>query len=242
MKATTIFNQYNFTRIILIILAFTVVVVCFRFCTNTSPQITQQSKDVSDKKIDLSQVEIWKDKYNNEHYKLERLQVDEAVLQTHSDSLAKLLKIKSKQIQSYSFIKSGILIDKPLTTQTFIDTVYVNDQQQIVKYNAFYYQDKWIDIQGKVGNKNQIRISGSDTLTKVDYWKRKWFLGKKHYYSDFSNTNPYIKIQGLKQVESIVDKKRFSIGPYVGVGYQFNDLSTPKVQFGLSLQYGLIQF
>jgi len=239
---TTQLNQYNFQRIALLILALVAAALYFRSCSNPSLQVAQQTKDVSDKKIDLSQVQIWKDKYNNEHFKSERLQVDKAVLQVHSDSLAKLLKIKSKQIQSYSFIKSGISIDKPLTTQTLTDTIYIDNTKQVVEYKTFAYNDKWIDIKGEVGRNDQIHISGSDTLTRVDYWKRKWALGKKHYYSDFSNKNPYIKIQGLKLVESIVDKKRFSIGPYVGVGYQFDDLSTPKIQFGLSVQYGLIQF
>lgn len=234
------FIKNNWKRIIL---GAAVILALLLFPWNCDNQdIANQSKDVSDKKIDLSQVQIWKDKYNNEHYKLERLQVDKSVLQVHADSLAKLLKIKPKQVQSYTHIKSGVSLDQKLKSEIKYDTIWEDGFKTVIEYRPFSYNDKWIDIKGDIGKSDSIHIKGTDTLTKVNYWKRKWFLGTKHYYSDFSNSNPYIKIEGLKQVEVKQTKSRWGIGPSIQMSAR---LGTP-IEFiptiGLSLQYNLIRF
>lgn len=234
------FIQNNYGKIAIITIAIVVLLTFPWNCDNKD--IATQSKQVSDKKIDLSQVQVWKDKYNNEHYKLERLQVDKSVLQAQTDSLAKLLKIKSKQIQSFTNIKSGIVIDKKVDYSVKHDTVWKDGKQIIIEYRPFSYKDKWIDIKGDLGKNDSIHIKGTDTLTKTDYWKRKWFLGKKHYYSDFSNQNPYIKIQGLKQVEVKSTTSRWSIGPSFQLSARLGTPIQIVPSIGVSLQYNLIKF
>lgn len=200
--------------------------------------ITHQ--DVKEKKLDLTSINEWKDKYNNTHKELSRIKVEKAVLQVYADSIAHILGIKSKQIEEITGVATDINVDKPLVVIRKVDTVY-RDSIVYVAYDEFNYKDKWIDIKGDIGKTNSVQVSAKDTLTKVDYWKRNWFLGKKTYYSDFSNKNPYVDISGLKQVELDIKDKRWSIGPYIGVGYDVNE-SRPELNVGIGIQYGLIQF
>lgn len=203
-------------------------------------KIAQQSKSITDNKVDLNDVQLWRDEYNNLHYKYERIIVDNSVLQVYSDSLAKILKIKNKQIQAFTFVKSQFALDKPLDIEVKYDTVWKDSIRKIIEYKDFKYKDKWVDIKGDVGKTNLISLTSQDTLTKVDYWNRKWFLGKKHYYSDFTNQNPYNKIQGLKQVELQPTISRFNIGPHVGI--DINSQFEIQPSFGISIQYSLIRF
>lgn len=217
-------------------------ITAIRSC-NSDLQIAQQSKLASEKQIDLSDVKIWKDKYDQLHYKFEREQVDKAVIQAQADSLANLLNIKSKQVQAFSYVKSGVDFKNKLQVQTIRDTIrdtITNTIKVSSPYSKFVYSDKWMDIRGDIGKTDSIFIKGQDTLVRVDYWKRKWFLGSKHYYSDFSNKNPYIQLQGFKQLETIPNKTHWSIGPYVGYG--FDDKLNSSSTFGISLQYSLIKF
>lgn len=195
---------------------------------------------IEDKRLDLTSITEWKDKYNNTHKELAKIKVEKAVLQIYADSIANILNVKSKQIEEITQVKTDIAINKPLSIQKRIDTIY-RDSIIYVPYDEFIYKDKWIDIKGDIGKTNSIEINAQDTLTKVDYWKRKWFLGNKTYYSDFSNTNPYVNISGLKQVELDVRTKRWSIGPYIGVGYDINE-SKPELNVGIGIQYGVLQF
>lgn len=195
-------------------------------------QAITQSDKVERKQIDLQDVKIWKDKYNNEHLKLEVIKVQKIVMEHYADSLARLLKIKPKQIQSVANVKSSVELKEKLV----VDTVYVDSTKS---YSTFKWSDKWISIKGDIGNTDSISIVGIDTLTKIDYWKRNWILGKKRYYTDISNQNPHIKLTGFKSVEVIGKKeKRLGIGPYIGL--QFNG-TTISPSLGVALSYQLIK-
>lgn len=199
-----------------------------------------QYDKVIEKQIDMEGVKVWMDKYNNEHLALESIKVKDVVMQLYADSLAHLLNITAKQVQAISNIKTSMEFKNKLK----VDTVYIDSTHQ---YQTFVWNDKWISIKGDIGNTDSILITGTDTLTKVDYWKRKWLLGAKHYYVDISNENPYIKLTGLKSVEIQSKKKtRLGIGPYIGIGYNINgtnviDFKKPQVSFGIGINYQLIK-
>ncbi len=86
---------------------------------------------------------------------------------------------------------------------TLIDTseVYIDKKGDSIKFVAhnFNYEDKWANFQLK-------QYSPDSTIFKYDvyvpldgvlYWKRVWFLGKKHYFTEVTSENPYIKINKL---------------------------------------------
>ncbi len=96
---------------------------------------------------------------------------------------------------------------------TLIDTseVYIYKKGDSIKFVAhnFNYEDKWTNFQLK-------QYSPDSTIFKYDvyvpldgvlYWKRTWFLGKKHYFSEVTSENPHIKINKLLSVK-ITGKKK----------------------------------
>jgi len=95
------------------------------------------------------------------------------------------------------------ILSEKLKTIYKTDTIKIGEKSQVINYTDFTFKDNWIDIRGNVGKNDSIYIKGSDTLIRVDYVKRKWLLGRKRYYTDFSNKNPYIHIKGLKEVELV---------------------------------------
>jgi hypothetical protein len=241
----TINEAFKIILILLLIIAFGIAVFKVVKAYYDNYSISMQTKSLQQQKIDLTRAKVWQDKYNQTHIELERTKVDKAILEVQVDSLARILKIKPKQVESLTQIKSDINLDKPLTITNVVDTIQPKEKGQspiINKYTKFQYKDKWIDIVGDVNHKNKIKIQGQDTLTKTDYWKKKWFLGSRHYYSDISNKNPHINITGVKQVESDIKDTHWSVGPYIGVGYQAGDFSRAQLSVGISLQYSIIKF
>lgn len=233
----TFFQKY-WKGILITGLVITLILLLFPNLSAIRKDAAKQTKSIIDKKIDLSDVQQWKDKFNILHMKLEKIQVEKEVLQVYSDSIAKVLKIKSKNIQSITQIKSGVVVNQKLTIESKTDTI----KNKPIHYTDFSFSDKWINIKGDIGKNDSIYIKGTDTLTKVDYSKRKWFLGKKHYYSDFSNKNPYIHIEGLKQVESKTSASKWGIGPSIGVSARLGDKIEIFPIVGISLQYNFITF
>lgn len=219
--------------VIAVVAAVFLTIVCFKACSSkekAKDKALSQYDKVLDKQIDMDGVKVWKDKYDNEHLRLEKIQIEKVVMEHYADSLASLLKIKPKQVQSVTNIKTQVELREKLV----VDTVYIDSTKS---YSTFKWSDKWMSIKGDIGKSDSIYISGVDTLTKTDYWKRKWFLGRKHYYTDISNQNPYIKLNGFKAVElKQKSTPRLGIGPYVGY-----DVLSKKPSVGISISYHLIR-
>lgn len=210
-------------------------------CTNTSAALVEYDR-TKEKQINLEQVKIWKDKYNKEHFLLEKERLNKEVFERQADSMARLLNIKSKQIKQVSHIKTQVVLSEKLKTIYKTDTIKIGEKSQVINYTDFTFKDNWIDIRGNVGKNDSIYIKGSDTLIRVDYVKRKWLLGRKRYYTDFSNKNPYIHIKGLKEVELVRKRENWSVGPFVGIGLIYGHKVEFKPTVGVSLQYSLIRF
>lgn len=193
-----------------------------------------------------SKLVVWKDRYNKEHTRAQNLALERGEMLEYVDSFAKLLKIKPKSITSVS--KTGTVINTGGKLK--VDTVYRDTSGAIVDHVKFKWpvtsDSNWIKVYGRIGGgKDSIKIEIRDTLTRVDYSKRKWILGKKIYYTDISHSNPYVKVEGYKGITLKPEKMKWSIGPTIGVGYiigQPINIRQPQLQLGVSIQYSLFKF
>lgn len=193
-----------------------------------------------------SKITTWKDVYNTEHQKVENLSVSEQALQTYADSVAKVLKIKGSDITAISQTVTTLDVNKKVKTDTLFKEVPCppGDTIRVPSRVNLSYSDKWISITGSVGDTSSIHIHLSDTLKRTDYTKRLWLLGPLHYYSDFTNSNPYIDVVSYKGVEVSPSTKHWSVGPSATFGYPLSsfNLSKPALFVGLSVQYSLFKF
>lgn len=224
-----------------------------RSCSNQ-----QREKNSFEKLLNLTKdslnkdVKFWKDKSNQEHATIEKIKLEKEAMQYYADSLAKVLKIKSKQVEEITTIKTKLKYSSQLSKDTVYrdSLIYVKDtsgkvidsnlSKVPVRINFSKNDAPWITIKGSVGDRDSINVSGTDTLVKVDYWKRKWLLGQKRYYSDITNKNPYIHIEGYRVVELKQARQPvLTIGPSIQLGYPINNIDwrKPQLQIGISIQY-----
>lgn len=260
VKVKSFFKTY--WQMILIIILAIIVISQIDSCRKNKQTINalKTKLDFNDSSS-YSQIKVWKDKYGKEHSKAESEVVTSAAMKVYADSVSKLLNIKSSQVTLMSKTISKLSLNAKLKVDTLlvfdnkpIDTtwsyridsaVYIVDttsplMDAISIYN-FHFDDYWMQVRGSIGGgRDSIHITGTDTLSRVDYKKRKWFLGPTHYYVDFSNSNPYIKTTGYKGVSVKPDVYHWSIGPALGVGYY--DFTSPKIWVGFTIQRSLIRF
>lgn len=241
------FLSANWQKVVVIILVI-VLILSLKSCNEKQGTIDDLKKLSSyNDSVSNSKIVIWTDKYNNEHYQVTNLTVaSQQAMAFYTDSIAKLLKIKASSITS----TSSTTTDLNVKVNTKVDTSYqkipcLGDSVLIAKTLSFHWNDTWMNIDGSVGDGVAlIDVNGIDTLKRVDYSKRSWFLGRKYNYTDFTNTNPHMKITGYKGIQLETNNiNHWSIGPYIGVGYSGEiQLTQLQFQFGVSLQYSLIRF
>lgn len=80
-------------------------------------------------------------------------------------------------------------------------------------------------------------------LDITKYNKKKWWLGKRHYYQDISAKDPNMMIEGVRSytVAQGIDTRRFGVG--LQIGYYYDPVSggfRPSVGAGLS--YNILTF
>ena len=139
------------------------------------------------------EIKHWKDETGKAHATAKNILIDKLVLEQENVELARLLKIKPKQIQG--------------------KTVYVTVTDLIVKFDTVY-KDNYIEIKK---TKDSLKISMRDTFTKTEYWKRKWFLAPKQYYTDISNVSPYVKVEKITMMTAKKRVPAFIIGPAISI-------------------------
>lgn len=84
-------------------------------------------------------------------------------------------------------------------------TIKICDTIRVIR--SARYHDQWIDINALVdGNDLRPEIIIRDSLTCVGYWKRKWILSRKKYYSEIISQNPHTRITYNRSL--IITKKR----------------------------------
>lgn len=186
------------------------------------------------------------------HARVQGFEVDKKVFiathQAYVDSLTHELGIKPKHLSSITTIATT----NQGKFQTGLDTnnrviVTINGTDTVrdtIRYYTFNYdKDKWLKFKGVIdSNKIRVQYQYSDSLTITTFRRRGGFLhlGAMHTFADVKSQNPNTTYNNMKHIElTDIKKKHFSVGPYVGYGYN-GDKWSPGV--GVSLQYILFEF
>jgi len=86
------------------------------------------------------------------------------------------------------------------TTRNFID-----HKGDTIKFQAhdFKYKDKYAEFNLKQFSPDSasFKYMVEVPVDGVFYWKRKWFLGKKHYFSEITSPNPHVHIPQLLELK-----------------------------------------
>lgn len=195
-----------------------------------------------------SKITYYKDENGQLHETVDNLYVTYFQLRDQVDSVSNLLHIKSKQITAISYTGTKIQLDINPKVDTVFKKIPCGDSGDSIYVAAAFdlsWRDKWMKVSGALNGVNDsLHVEGTDTLQRVDYSKRKWFLGAKHYYTDISNSNPHIKVVGYKGAEFKGADKRFNLSLSVMYGYPFQgmDIKKPSFFFGLTTGFSLAKF
>lgn len=115
------------------------------------------------------------------------------------DTTAKILKIQANQITYWQQIAA---VNEARALKA--------EQQRDAKGNllsAYEYHDPHKDIVFHTDNAT-FDFTGRDTITHTDYWKRKWFLGARHYYTDIFSADTATRITGFKTLSINTDHNK----------------------------------
>lgn len=241
------FIAKNWKGILIVLLLIFIAILLKKFDDNVTELKSEKEQRLFESDNYKSNLIHWVDSYNQLHVKARNLYVQKLSASKSVDSIAKLLKIKVKNIEGIS--KTDLAVDLNVKPKVEIKYVKVpceeNDSLEIVEKYDIHWSDDYMSVSGTIGGgDDSIHVSGIDTLSRVDYTKRSWFLGKKKHYVDFNNKNPHIKVTGYKGIEVAGKEKKWGIGLSVQYGYQLNNIqfNKPTVSVGISLQRILIKF
>jgi hypothetical protein len=150
-------------------------------------------------RYDTANAHKWHDLYNQEHTTNGVLRASfrdfELMYGSKFDSLKKQLNIRNKQLQSLS--EALVTAHGVVITTTVIDTLIDSS----LTYTFAYSDDNTV-IAGVAGKDSTvIRYSVDVPLSITTYWKRRWFLGRKHYYIDAYSRNSNITVDNIKHCE-----------------------------------------
>jgi hypothetical protein len=104
------------------------------------------------------------------------------------------LNIRLKQAQQFTKVNTEFHLN---TTTKVHDSIAVDS----VKIKVFEYEDKFNRIHGLlIGDSVKTDILVRDSLSQVVYWKRSWFLGRKHYCQIVTSSNPCVQVKYLENL------------------------------------------
>ncbi len=157
----------------------------------------------------LKVLQQYKDANGKLYAKVQQQEVDKAAYKQHIDSLAKLLKIKPKQIKGEDVV----------TVITDTEFVRLPTQHVIVAKDTMYRVEKhdaWVDVVATAGKiDGSITLKVRDTFTRLETVKTSWF--KPTVRSVYIlNKNPYSR---PSEGSSFIIKEKqtwLTIGPYIG--------------------------
>jgi len=117
------------------------------------------------------------------------------------------VKKSLKNLENYIGISSETTINKTVNLKD--TTIYKNNIAYTVP--KFEFKDEWTDITGVIDSgKVDLKISSKDSLDVVQYWDRKWFLGKKKYFTEIKSFNPNTKITYQRSIKTKRKKGLFN--------------------------------
>lgn len=249
-KQITDFYQNNKQKINIIAIAIVVLIciVSIKSCVNN--KTTVKNLKIANDSLNMKIVE-YVDKNKITHARVMELELSKSELNSLNenlknhyikkvDSLANILNVKNKEIQSYLTIiakSTGSGIGK-------IDTVYEPSKNALIVDTSYriYSNDGFLSYNGLLKNGGlSYNYDYTMMLSAVRLKKNKGFLGlNKEYYWDISTNNPNAKIIGLEQFTTnpVSKLKRFSVvvGPSFGIDNKFKFSIQPiSVTVGIKL-------
>ena len=150
--------------------------------------------DISAHKFDSTT--YYHDRYNQEHAQKALIQGDAAAVRIfykhREDSLCKVIGISHKEIMGMYEAQS--MVSGSFTTPTVIEAL---ESVGCPEY-GFTWSDPYAVFSG-ISNCDSTTAAYtiSVPVTITPYWKRRWFLGKKHYFIDGYSSNKNVHITGL---------------------------------------------
>lgn len=201
-----------------------------------------------------SEAEVWRDKDSILHAKIQIIEtenVKEFLAIKNVDESVKALQAEVKKFQKYlknvgsvTMVSSTTTVDTTLTSVTTSkDTIKIRDTIKIFpeyrrKFNLQDYVFGNI-IADKDSVRIQLKIKNDYSIVIGEENKGPFRRGKP--FAEVINNNPYSDLLNIKtyQVKSYT-RKRFSIGPVVGGGFNQDWKFQPFI--GLGFTYNLISF
>jgi len=151
-----------------------------------------------------AEISLYKNKYNeivskNETITLENKTIKELVKNGNLSFLKEFESLKKnfKNLESAYQIKSKVE-DSIKVKILPEEEEYVDEEGDTIEFEAqnWKYADKWsdFDVRQVAPDSVSFKYTVNVPLDGVVYWKRKWFLGKKKYFSEITSENPHVKI------------------------------------------------
>jgi len=153
-------------------------------------------------KHEFDSVQYYRDLYNQEHADKVLIQGNAKVIRIfykhREDSICNVLRIRPAQLQSMQDVVSQVNGRFTAPTQRVGELTV----QGLMPAYAFTYKDDFIDEEGIVDSLQTVVDYHLTIPVKITtYWKRKWFLGRKHYKIDGYSPNKNVHITGLTGIE-----------------------------------------
>lgn len=150
-----------------------------------------------------------------------------AKLEPIIQKLADNLSVSSKQIESSTTVSTSTS-EREIALKKKIDSL---------ESNVYVFKDKYLDVTFRPDiEKPTFDFSYNADLNITQYWKKTWFLGSKHSYTDISSNDPRTTIKGVSKFTVV--QKQPTLGLRVqGVGgYSINNqafFAGPSLRFDI---------
>ena len=242
----------KYTLILKILGIIILILVLFFFIKSCKKPIEPDYKETYINNL-KQQIKIYKDDSGRIHARLQEISFskenDRVLYIREVDSLSKLLKIKSKQIDhvaqaSTETKDSGkVKTNEVITDKTKKDVINGRDTTYLVKDTSYALKvdDGHLKFNGLVSkDSTKYNYVYKDSLTFVQFHENYGFLGlKKRNLLDVSSSNPKTTITNAKGY-SIQDSYKNFISIGIGAQYSYMGASGWKVTPGIGVYFDLI--
>jgi hypothetical protein len=178
------------------------------------------------------EIEYWKDANGTNKARAITYASEIQILRKHYTVLDSLkLEVKGLK-KNLSNLESSIQAST-VTERHSIETRLIPDSAG----HKFAYKDNWLEIKGTVATDKLMidKLISRDSLSFVSYYRSKGFFKRPELTIEATSYNPHSRFTGVRQFKVEEPAKRFSVGPYLGVGVN-------GVQIGVGVQYSVLRF
>lgn len=148
-----------------------------------------------------------------------------------------------RQISGLRRLESATEVSTESRGDVNIEITYPDDtifRLSMVPPGRFSYRDEWATIDGRIiGDNLSISYMVKDSLSVVEFWKKRGFLKRPELTLNVTSHNPATRITGLQNLSILAPKEKWGIGVgiYYGIGSDGHG-----VFVGAGIQRTLISF